>query len=351
MVTTSSGTSRVLITGGSGYFGSLLRDRLYEHSAAVRVFDLADANDRHGDVEFRQGDIRSYLHVRAACAGIDTIYHCVAQVPLAKDRVLFDSVNVRGTANLVQAAADAGVRKVVLLSSSAIYGIPDTNPVTEQTRSAPREAYGWAKLKGERQALRLARARGLDLTVIRPRTILGHGRLGIFQLLFDWVAEGRNVYVLGGGANRYQFVHADDLAAACILAAARPGTADYNIGATAYGTMRQSLHGLIRHAKTGSRLYSLPLRPATLAMEALSKAGLAPFAPYHWLMYGRELYFDTTRAREELGWTPQWGNVAMLCQSYDWYLAHRAALRTQEGGSPHRRPVSQGVLALLRRVS
>ena len=81
--------------------------------------------------------------------------------------------------------------------------------------------------------------RGLDVSIIRPRTIMGHGRLGIFQILFEWIRTGYNVPVLGRGDNVYQFVHADDLADACILAAARPGVATYNCGTDRFGTMRE----------------------------------------------------------------------------------------------------------------
>ena len=215
-------TSRVLITGGSGYFGSLLRDRLLDRGQAVRVFDLADANDRPAAVEFALGDIRDENRVRVACDGCDVIYHCVAQVPLAKDRHLFESVNIDGTENLLKAALAAKARKVIYVSSSAVFGAPKSNPVTEQTAPAPAEAYGRAKLAGETLCARYGQ-QGLDVSIIRPRTIMGHGRLGIFQILFEWIRTGYNVPVLGRGDNTYQFVHADDLAEACILAASRGG--------------------------------------------------------------------------------------------------------------------------------
>lgn len=170
------------------------------------------------------------------------------------------------------------------------------------------------------------------------------------ELLFEWVARGRDVYVLGGGENRYQFVHAEDLAGACIRAAARPGFAVYNVGTDRFGTMRESLQALIAHAGTGSRVRSLPMRPAVLGMKLLSGAGLAPFAPYHWAMYGRELYVDIERARSELGWTPRWSNVDMLCQAYDWYVRHGRAGRGA-GASPHRSPVREGLLRVLRWLS
>jgi len=344
-------TPRVLITGGCGYFGSLLAEKLRERDEACRLFDIVEPDLAPGEGEFVQGDVRDPDAVRAACTGIEVLYHCVAQVPLARDRELFESVNVGGTRHTLEAAHAAGVRKVVLLSSSAVFGRPPHNPVTEDTPLQPLEAYGRTKLDAETLAHRFHREHGLDISIIRPRTILGHGRLGIFQLLFDWIAEGRNAYVLGTGDNVYQFVHAEDLAEASILSAEREGFAVYNIGGREPCTMRQSLEGLTRHAETGSRVKSLPRGPAVLGMSALSKLHLAPFAAYHWLMYAESLYFDGTKARRELGFEPSWSNVAMLCQSYDWYLAHRDTLRESDERSAHRSPVSQGVLRALRWLS
>src|ERR1043166_6684086 len=139
-----------LITGGSGYFGSLLRDRLLARAQAVRVFDLNDAEDRPKEIEFMRGDIRDEKSIAEACAGCGVIFHSVAQVPLAKDRKLFESVNVKGTENVLPARRLAGARKVIYVSSSAVFGAPKSNPVTEATAPAPAEAYGRAKLEGER---------------------------------------------------------------------------------------------------------------------------------------------------------------------------------------------------------
>ena len=339
---------RVLVTGGSGYFGSLLAARLAAAGDDVRTLDLHPP-EPGAPVEHVAGDIRDPAVVRAACEGIDVVHHNVAQVPLARDRELFESVNVGGTRVLLGAARDAGVTKVVHTSSSAVYGIPRTNPVTEDTPPAPLEAYGRAKLAAE-ACCREAVAAGLDVTIVRPRTILGHGRLGIMAILFDWVADGADVYVLGRGDNRYQFVHADDLAEACRLAGGREGPAAYNVGAGEFGTMRQSLEALTRHAGTGSRVRSLPTRPAALAMRAFGRAGLAPFAPYHWLLYGESLWFDISRARAELAWEPRYSNEAMLVESYEWFLANRDTL-AGSGRSAHRSPAAQGVLRVLKRLS
>ena len=337
--------NRSLVTGGSGYFGGLLTQKLLQRGNTCRVFDLNDASDRPNRVDFVQGDIRNYAALRKACEGIRIVHHNVAQVPLAKDQALFESVNITGTELLLKAAQDAGVKKVVYTSSSAVFGSPGHNPVTEQTPLAPGEAYGRAKAEGERICAGYVRT-GLDISIVRPRTILGHGRLGIFQILFEWIFEGANVPVLGSGDNIYQFVHADDLADACILAGERPGPATYNCGAERFGSMRDALEALCRHAGTGSKVRSVPMRPAVWAMQLSSALGLSPLGPYHALMYGRSMYFDITKAKRQLGWQPQYSNDEMLAQSYDWYRSHRDEVLAATTGSPHRRGVRQGILGL-----
>jgi nucleoside-diphosphate-sugar epimerase len=338
-----------LVTGGSGYFGGLLVRMLRQRGRRVRIFDLNDTDDRPADVEFQQGDIRDAAAVRRACAGARAVFHCVAQVPLAKDKALFWSVNRDGTANLLSAAREAGAAKVVYVSSSAVFGVPKSNPVTPDTPPGPAEDYGAAKLEGETLCRKAADA-GLDVSIIRPRTIMGHGRLGIMQMVFEWVAGGRNVYVLGSGANRYQFVHADDLADACLRAADRPGWGVYNIGAAEFGSMRETLEGLVKHAGTDSRVVGLPAAPAVAAMKLTAWLGLSPLAPYHWIMYGKEMYFDLAKPMAELGWKPRWGNVAMFAQSYDWYLANRERILAEKGKSLHKSAVKEGILKLLRFV-
>ena len=328
-----------LVTGGSGYFGSLLADHLREAGYRVRVLDLIDAPDRPADVELVRGDIRDATTVARAVAGVDVVFHNVAQVPLARDRELFESVNVGGTAVLLGACEEAGVGKVVHTSSSAVFGVPDTNPVTRATEPRPEEPYGRAKLDAE-LLCRAAISRGLDVSVVRPRTILGHGRLGIFGILFDWIADGASVPVLGSGDNVYQFVHADDLADACRRAAERPGPAVYNVGAERFGTMRQGLEALCRHAGTGARVRSVPAGPTVAAMRLSAALHLSPFAPYHWIMYGESMWFDVSPARDELGWRARWSNEEMLCDSYDWFLARRHD--SQAGASVHRRPTRAG---------
>jgi nucleoside-diphosphate-sugar epimerase len=338
-----------LVTGGAGYFGELLVRALLERGKRVRVLDLADNANLPPDAEYLRGDIRDPESVRRALDGVQHVFHCVAQVPLAKDRALFESVNVDGTDIVARECLRFRVQKLVLLSSSAVYGAPRQNPVTRHTPPAPREAYGRAKLAGDRRALGYV-SQGLDVTIVRPRTILGHGRLGIFQIVFEWVRTGRPLYVLGGGHNRFQLVHAEDLADLCLRAAERRGPAVYLGGAERFGSMRALLTNLATAAGSESTIRSLPQALAETTMKLSGRLGLTPLGDYHALMYGRELYFDISDATRELGWRPRFSNDEMMLESYTHYVEHRDEILARRGASHHRTAARRGLLALLDRL-
>lgn len=341
--------TRYLVTGGSGYFGSLVVARLHSIGHDVRVLDINDAGDRPAAVDFVRGDIRDRAVVRDAVQGIDVVLNNVAQVPLAKDHELLRTVNVDGTVNLLRAAAEAGVDKVVHTSSSAVFGVPRVNPVLPTTVPSPMEAYGHAKLAAEWACLAAARD-GLDVSIVRPRTILGHGRLGIFGILFEWIADGSDPIVLGDGSNRYQFVHSDDLADVCVLAAEREGPRVFNVGTDRFSTMRETLQALCVYAGTGATVRSLPAGPASVAMKITAGLGITPFAPYHWMMYSKSMWFDIEHLHDELGWTPSWSTDEMFAQSYDWFVANRSVAH-DESASHHRRSSKQGVLKVAKALS
>jgi nucleoside-diphosphate-sugar epimerase len=338
---------KYLVTGGAGYFGELLIRKLVERGGFVRIFDINLPADNPPGTEVVQADIRNARDVVRACEGIDVVFHNAAQVALAKDKELFWSVNRDGTKNLLDACACHGVKKLVYTSSSAVYGIPRSNPVTEETVPTPVEEYGRAKLAGERLCREYAQ-KGLDVAIVRPATIMGHGRLGIFQILFEWIYQGKNIPVLNGGNNIYQFVHADDFAEACIQASLLKGADDFNCGADRFGTMREVLEHLCRSANTGSRVKSLPMWPTTAAINIAAGLRISPLVSYHAAMYGRSIYFDISKARAKLDWTPRYSHDEMFIESYNWYTAHRSAvLAATDTVSRHRSAVEQGALKIL----
>jgi len=337
-----------LITGGSGFLGNLIARRLLAAGEEVRILDIWDEPSRPREIEFVHCDVRDAAGVGKALAGIDIVHHNAALVPLTKSGKNFARVNIDGSRIVAEQAAGR-VRAFIHMSSSAVYGSPAC-PITADTPYRPIEIYGRAKLAGELAVREVCEQRGTALIVIRPRTILGLGRLGIFQILFDWISAGQNVFVVGDGNVKFQFVHADDLIDAYMLALrlGKPGI--YNVGAARFGTLREALENLVCHAHSASRVRSLPAGLTVQTLRVLDFLGLSPLAPWHYLTYHKPFYFDVDPLLR-LGWKPRYSNDDMFRESYDWFLSNRQAAGTDKGGSPHRRRVREGVLWLLKKIA
>ena len=340
-----------LVMGGSGYFGSILVDDLVNQGYKVKIFDINKPEYIRNGVDFFQGDVRNKFSVSKALKGVEVVYNTIAQVPLAKNKRLFISVNVSGSKIIYEESLKAGVRSIVYVSSSAIFGIPKNNPVQISDVPRPMEDYGKAKYAAELMGMHYSKL-GLNISVIRPRTILGHGRLGIFSILFDWVKRGINLPVLGYGENRYQFIHVKDLSNACILSSNKEGYNVYNIGASKFGTMRELLRDLIIHSESKSEIVQVPLFFAEKIMELTSLLGLSPLGPYHSMMYGREMFFDISDSVENLNWTPTYSNKQMICESFDWYLDNFKDLNSKDHNkSMHQKVINKKVLKLWELIS
>jgi len=336
------------ISGGAGFLGLHLARRLVADGREVRTLDLAPLDDAglEASVEELRGDVRSAADCRRLVEGADVLVHAAAALPIRGSRREIMSVNVDGTAVLLAAAAAASVRRVVYISSTAVYGVPRVHPLFEDFPLVGVGPYGESKIACEE----LVRSSPLETVTIRPKTFLGPERLGVFEILFDWIRDGRRIYVLGRGGNRYQLLAVEDL----VDAIARASTADvagevFNVGATEFGTVRSDLEALIAHAGTTSRLRPVPARPAELALRALELARLSPLGEWHYKTASRDSFVDVSKAERLLGWHATKSNVETLVENYDWYVANRA--RMQSAGVTHRVPWNQQALSWLKKVS
>jgi nucleoside-diphosphate-sugar epimerase len=252
----------VAISGGAGFLGLHLSRRLIADGHAVRTLDVAPLDDPglEGRVLEVRGDVRSTVDARRLVAGADVLVHAAAALPIQKSRAAIRSVNVDGAAVTLAAALEAGVGRVVLISSTAVYGVPERHPIDEDDPLVGVGHYGASKIDAERLCDAFAR-RGLESVIVRPKTFLGPERLGVFEILFDWIREGRRIPILGDGTNRYQLLAVEDLCDAVVrcLDADVAGQA-LNVGAARFGTVREDLEALVAHAGSGSRLRPVPAR-------------------------------------------------------------------------------------------
>src|SRR6478736_3764547 len=336
------------ISGGAGFLGLHLARRLLADGHEVRTLDVVPLDDAELErsVDELRGDIRDRDSVGKLVQGADVVVHAAAALPIQASRGSIRSVNVGGTENVLHAAHDAGVRRVVFISSTAVYGVPEKHPIEETDPLVGVGAYGESKIDAEG----LCRVAAVETTIIRPKTFIGPERLGVFEILFDWIREGRRIPILGNGSNRYQLLAVEDLVEATVAAASAPVAGEtFNVGATEFGTVRSDLECLIAHAGSGSRLRPVPVKPAELALRALELARLSPLAEWHYRTAHRDSYVETAKAQRLLDFAPRLSNEQALCETYDWYLANRG--RVGDAGVTHRVPWDQRALRLLKRLS
>lgn len=327
-----------LVTGGAGFLGVHLLRRLVREGVRARSLDLARGVPT--GVEELVGDVRDGRALRRALDGVDVVVHAAAALPSGGD---LEATNVEATALLAAEASRAGVRRSLLVSSAVVYGLGRV-PLRETDEPRPIEAYGRSKLEAERAWLAAAPAP----LVLRPTAFVGPERLGVFGILFRWIAEGRRIYVIGDGRNRYQLLDVDDLVSAIVLAGEARVEGLANVGGTVSGTVRDDLEALVVHAGSSSRVVGVPARPARAALRALAALRLSPLSTWHVQSAGREFVLDCTRAADELGWAPSRSGAEALCRSYDWFVAEGAR---RPVGTTHRSVWRERGLAALRRLS
>ena len=208
--------------------------------------------------------------------------------------------------------------------------------------------YGESKIDAEA----LCRVAAVDTTIVRPKTFIGPERLGVFEILFDWIREGRRIYILGRGHNRYQLLAVEDLVEAIMRAADAPEAVGeaFNVGATEFGTVRSDLQALIDHAGSSSRLRPVPAKPAEVVLRTLELLRLSPLAEWHYRTAHRDSFVDVGKAERLLGFAPRLSNLQALSETYDWYLTTRDS-RARSVGVTHRVPWDQRALGLLKRLS
>ena len=337
------------ISGGAGFLGLHLARRLLADGHQVRTLDVVPLDDPglESSVEELRGDIRDRERVDQLVAGADVVVHAAAALPIQASRDSIRSVNVTGTEHVLHAARDAGAKRVVFISSTAVYGVPEKHPIEEADPLVGVGWYGESKIDAEA----LCRVAAVETTIIRPKTFIGPERLGVFEILFDWIREGRRIYILGKGHNRYQLLAVEDLVEAIVRAAVAPEAAreTFNVGATDFGTVRSDLQALIDHAGSASRLRPVPVKPAEVALRGLELLRLSPLAEWHYKTAHRDSFVDVSKAQRLLGWQPRLSNREALVETYDWYLANRG--RVGDAGVTHRVPWNQQALGLLKRLS
>ncbi|MFO7322540.1 MAG: NAD-dependent epimerase/dehydratase family protein [Chloroflexota bacterium] len=338
-----------LVTGGAGFLGINLVRYLLARGHRVTSLDIAefDYPERsHAQVTTIKGDIRDRAAVDRAMQGVDIVVHCAAALPLYSREDIF-STDVDGTRNVLESAQQHGVERVIQISSTAVYGVPDHHPIYETDKLIGVGPYGEAKILAEKVCEEF-RAQGMCVPIIRPKSFIGPERLGVFALLYDWAKDGKNFPMIGSGNNRYQLLDVEDLCEAIYLTATLPCDQvndTFNIGATEFTTMREDYQAVLDYAGYNKRIVPFPEGPVILALKVLEALKLSPLYAWVYETAGKDSFVSTEKAERVLGFKPRYSNKEALIRNYQWYLDNLPQFEGQSGVS-HRVPWNQGALKL-----
>ena len=310
---------KALVTGGAGFIGSNIAQALLERSDEVRVLDNMStgnpANLQGLDAEVIEGDMRSFERVSTAVRGMDVVFHqgALPSVPRSiQDPLTSNAANVEGTLNVLLAARDAGVRRVIVASSSSVYGDTPGMPRHEDQRCSPLAPYAVSKLATEQYALVANRVYGLETVALRYFNVFGErqdptsGYAAVIPKFIHSMLTGDRPTIFGDGSNSRDFTHVENVVQAnlaAVLAPEAPGLA--------INTAMGSCHTLNELVGTLNELMGTAFEP----IYADPRPGDVA-----------ESIADISRARRILVYEPTVGWEAGLERTIDWISRNRSSV-------------------------
>lgn len=340
----------ILITGGSGFLGINMVRKLLEHGEKnIRIIDIAEFDyPERGQVDAILGDVRDLDLMRKCMKDVKWVIHTAAALPLYSEKDIF-TTEVDGMRNTLIAAEEAGVERVIDISSTAVYGVPDHHPLYETDKLDGVGPYGKAKILAEEVAVEF-RKKGMCVPIIRPKSFIGKERLGVFVLLYDWAYTGHGFPMIGSGNNRYQLLDVEDLCDAIWLTLTSDANVvndTFNIGAKEFTTMKEDYQAVLDKAGYGKKIRPFPAKLAIFGLRILEKLGLSPLYMWVYETACEDSFVSVEKAEAKLGYAPRFSNKDALIRNYDWYVENLDSFKNKSGIS-HRVPWKQGILSLIK---
>ena len=338
-----------LITGGAGFFGSILKKHFLSLGAKCVSIDLEEDNFKDDNFISYKGDINDNILMDKIFSEhkFDAIFHCAALLAhVKKDLKRLWHANVDGTKNVCKYAIKNNINKIIFISSNCLWAKNFDISVSEEEIPNPVEIYGKSKLEAER--ILLSYQDKINSIIFRSPTIMDEGRLGLLGILFEFIDEGRKLPMVGDGKNRYQFIYAKDLAKAFELALSANYSDIFNIGSDDVKSFNEVYEYVIKKSGSKTKLLHFPKLPMIWAMKICFWLGLSPLGPYQYKMIASSFVFDTQKIKEKLGFSPTLKNEEMLLRAYDFYHQNKDEIINRKNVSAHNSVAKMGIIKILK---
>lgn len=310
---------KILITGATGAVGPHVVHALYQGGFQIRALsvDAPKAGIFPQNVEVLVGDVTDKLAVQSAMRGVDAVVHMAALLhivnPPPELREKYERVNVGGTKSVVEAAIKAGVKRVVLFSTIAVYGPSDGCVIDEMAQTHPDTFYAQTKCAAEEIVLHAKGADGQPLgTVLRFGAVYGSRIMGNYERLTHALARNRFIPI-GDGLNRRSLVYDKDVGRAAVLAVSHPAAAGrvFNITDGEFHTLNEIIESICSALGRKSPRFSLPVGPVRTLVSLVEKGsnaiGLKPPITQAIIdKYTEDIAVDGSLIQKELGFVPQY---------------------------------------------
>lgn len=342
---------KILITGGGGFLGLHLASYLYKKHYKLTLLDIQefDKKEYGGNYFLTLCNVRDRKKMDALVKGQDVVIHAAAALPLWKKEDIY-STNIDGTRNVLELARKHKIKRVIFISSTAVYGVPKKHPIIETDPRIGVGAYGESKILAEDLCF-TAIEKGLPVTIIRPKTFVGTGRLGVFEILFDWIHDGKRIPIIGKGENRYQLLDVEDLVEVIYQFSLKNTNAYngvFNIGAQEFRTVKEDLGELFKFARSGSKIFPTQAFVVKKALWFFEKIGMSPLYQWVYDTADKDSFVSNEKIKKTLGWKPQYSNSEALIKAYRWYLDHYKEIKAKTSGVTHTVGWKQGILKLFK---
>tara|TARA_B100000287_G_scaffold375563_1_gene376145 strand:- start:4991 stop:6031 length:1041 start_codon:yes stop_codon:yes gene_type:complete len=334
---------KILITGGSGFVGSAIVEKLLNQGHKITNIDLIDAQINHENYKYVPEDILNKESISKYFNGVDVVIHAAAKLPLHKKKSSYELVNIQGTKNIVDLSNESSVEYFMYLSSSAIMGKQNLE-ISENSEPNPFEPYGISKYKGE-LIIKDTLNKSIKYSMIRPRTVVGDERLGIFGLLFSFFKNSIPVFLLGNGKNCLQLIDKDELVEVIVRLIEHNIQGVFNLGNNDSATIYETFFEFKKIIKSESKIVKLPKKITMLILTILDKLNLSPFAPYHYKAFGESVMFTSSKAYEITNYFPKKNNVEILHNAYKNY---EFIQNDDESVSTHKKDINLKIFRILK---